>query len=62
MVNFSRTLFMVNDRMDKNHLARDQIYAFFIQNNRWKATLFLFFFCFGCHIVQLVLQQASFES
>ena len=38
MVNFSRTLCMVNDRMDKNHLARDLIYAFFIQNNRWKAT------------------------
>lgn len=53
---------MLNDRMDKNHLARDQIYAFFIQNNRWKATLFLFFFCFGYHIVQPVLQQASFES
>ena len=60
MVNFSRTFCMVNDSMDKNHLARDLIYAFFIQNNRRKQPD-CNIFCFGCHIVQLVLQQASFE-
>ena len=44
---------MVNDHMDKNHLARDEIYAFFIQNNRWKATLFLFFSVLGVTLCNL---------